>query len=53
MNCLGCIYDKYFYKNDTHDCIKPDEFNQIKNLGFIKLDYLKNKSINKIIKKMN
>ena len=47
MNFLGCIYDIYFYKNDAHNCIKSDEFNQKENLGFIKLENLKNKSMNK------
>ena len=28
MNCLECISSEYFYKKDTHNCIKPSEFAQ-------------------------
>ena len=26
MNCLGCTSEKYFYKEDTNDCILKDEY---------------------------
>ena len=38
MNCLGCISSEYFYKNDTYDCIKPNEFDKKENLEFTKID---------------
>ena len=37
MNCLGCKSDEYFYKNDTYDCIKPEEFKKRENLEFTRL----------------
>ena len=37
MNCLGCKSDEYFYKNDTLDCIKKDEFKKKNNLEFTRL----------------
>ena len=38
MNCLGCISSEYFYKIDTYDCIKSNEFNKKETLEFTKLD---------------
>ena len=37
MNCLGCKSDEYFYKNDTYECIKPEEFKKRENLEFTRL----------------
>ena len=40
MNCLGCINNDYFYKNDTYDCILKGDFEKRKNLEFSRLsDY--------------
>ena len=37
MNCLGCINNDYFYRNDTYECIKKDEFKKRENLEFTRL----------------
>ena len=38
MNCLGCIEpEKYFYRNDTYNCILENEFNKRNNLDFTKI----------------
>ena len=41
MNCLQCEYG-YFLKTDTHNCIKPDEYEkrEKKNLPKMKSDFL-------------
>ena len=38
MNCLGCISDEYYYKNDTNDCIIPEEFKKRNDLEFKKIN---------------
>ena len=40
MNCLGCINNDYFYKNDTYDCILEGDFEKRNNLEFSRIsDY--------------
>ena len=38
MNCLECISDEYFFKNDTNDCILPNEFKKRDDLEFKKVN---------------
>ena len=38
MNCSGCIEpEKYFYRNDTYNCVLQSEFNKTKNIEFSRI----------------
>ena len=38
MNCLSCISDEYFYKNDTKDCILFKDYKKRIDLEFTKVN---------------
>ena len=38
MNCLDCMNDTFFYKNDSYDCILPEEFKHKTNLEITKIN---------------
>ena len=38
MNCLSCISDEYFYKNDTKDCILFKDYKKRSDLEFTKVN---------------